>query len=118
MHAGKIHKVLFSVSAITNAVSVASILLLLLLLRKDMHFFLLVEVLPVLFICLVGCAAAAAGVCAAYIISTEAERVTGYRFFLPRFIPLHCDASDVYCCCCSWLPLYTSFRLLCSGYGR
>ena len=118
MHAGKIHKVLFSVSAITNAVSVASILLLLLLLRKDMHFFLLVEVLPVLFICPVGCAAAAAGVCAAYIISTEAERVTGYRFFLPRFIPLHCDASDVYCCCCSWLPLYTSFRLLCSGYGR
>ena len=39
MHAGKIRKVLFSVSAITNAVSVASILLLWLLLRKDMHFF-------------------------------------------------------------------------------
>ena len=39
MHAGKIHNVLFSVSAITNAVSVAPILLLWLLLRKDMHFF-------------------------------------------------------------------------------
>ena len=96
MHAGKIRKVLFSVSAITNAVSVAPILLLWLLLRKDMRFFLLVEVLRVLFISLVGCAAAAAGVCAAYIISTEAERVTGYCFFLPRFCPLHCDASDVY----------------------
>ena len=96
MHAGKIHKALFSVSAITDAVSVAFTLLMLLLLRKDMHFFLLVELLRVLFICLVGCAAAAAGVCAAYIITTEAERVTGFCFFLPRFCPLHCDASDVY----------------------
>ena len=77
MHAGKIRKVLLSVSAISNAVSVASILLLWLLLRKDMHFFLLVEVLGVLFISLVGCAAAAAGACAAYNISTEAERGTG-----------------------------------------
>ena len=34
MHAGQIHKVLFSVSAITNEFSVASILLLLLLLRR------------------------------------------------------------------------------------
>ena len=34
----KYKKVLFSISAITNAVSVASILLLLLLLRKDVHF--------------------------------------------------------------------------------
>ena len=76
--------------------SFASILLLLLRLRKDMYFYFLVEVLRVLIICLVGCAAAAAGVCAAYIITTEAERVTGFCFFLPRFCPLHCDASDVY----------------------
>ena len=64
--------------------------------EKGYAFFLLVELLRVLFICLVGCAAAAAGVCAAYIITTEAERVTGFCFFLPRFCPLHCDASDVY----------------------
>ena len=43
----------------------------------------------------VGCDAAAAGACAAYNISTEAERGTGYCFFLLRFCPLHCDASDV-----------------------
>ena len=65
MHAGKIHKVLFSVSAITNAVSVASILLLLLLLRKDMQLNFLVGVLRLLIIFLFGCAAAAAGACAA-----------------------------------------------------
>ena len=64
--------------------------------EKGYAFFLLVELLRVLFISLVGCAAAAAGVCAAYVISTEAERVTGYCFFLPRFCPLNCDASDVY----------------------
>ena len=34
---------------------------------------------------LVGCADAAAGACAAYNISTEAERGTGYCFFLLRF---------------------------------
>ena len=78
----KYKKAIFSVSAITNAVSVASILLLLLRLRKDMHFYFLVEVLRVLIICLVGCAAAAAGACAAENISTEAERGTGYCFFL------------------------------------
>ena len=51
-------------------------------------------------ILLVGCATAAAGACAGYNISTEAERGTGYCFFLLPFYPLHCDASDVYCCCC------------------
>ena len=30
---------------------------------------------------------------------------------------LYCDASDVYCCCCSWLFLSLSFRLRCFGYG-
>ena len=39
-----------------------------------MHFCFLVEVLLLLIIFLVGCAAAAAGACAAYNISTEAER--------------------------------------------
>ena len=57
--------------------SFASIILLLLLLRRDMHFCFLVEMLLLLIICLVGCAAAAAGACAAYNISTEAERGTG-----------------------------------------
>ena len=66
---------------------------------------------------LVGCAAAAGGACAAYNISTEAERGTGYCFFLLRFCPLHCYASDVYCSCCSWLLLFLSFRLRCFGYG-
>ena len=54
---------------------------------------------------------------AAYNISTEAERGTGYCFFLLRFCPLHCYASDVYCSCCSWLLLFLSFRLRCFGYG-
>ena len=66
---------------------------------------------------LVGCADAAAGACAAYNISTEAERGTGYCFLLLRFCPLHCDASDVYCCCCYWLLLFLSFRLRCFGCG-
>ena len=61
-----------------------------------MHFYFLVEVLLLLIIFLVGCAAAAAGACAAYNISTEAERGTGYCFFLLRSCPLHCEASDVY----------------------
>ena len=54
------------------------------LLRRDMHFDFLVEVLllMLLIILLVGCATAAAGACAAYKISTEAERGTGYCFFL------------------------------------
>ena len=73
-----------------------------------MHFWFLVEVLLLLIIFLVGCAAAAVGACAAYNISTEAERGTGYRFFLLRCCRLHCDASDVYCCCCSWLLLFLS----------
>ena len=104
----------FSVSATTTAVSFASILLLLLLLRRDMHFYFLVEVLVLLIIFLVGCAAA--GACAAYNISTEAERGRGYCFFLLRFCRLHCDASDVYCCCCSWLLPFLSFRLRYSRY--
>ena len=53
--------------------------------------------LRLLKIFLVGCAAAAAaGACAADCISTEAERGAGYGLILPRFYPLHCDASDVY----------------------
>ena len=96
----------------------ASILLLLLLLRRDMHSCFSVEVLLLLLIIfLVGCAAAGAGACAAYNISTEAESGTGYCFFLLRFCRLHCDASDVYCCCCSWLLLFLSFGLRYSGYG-
>ena len=98
--------------------SFASILLLLLLLRRDMHSYFLIEVLlllPIIFH--VDCATAAAGACAAYNISTEAERRTGYWFFLLRFCPLNCDASDVSCCCCSWLLLFLSLRLRCFGYG-
>ena len=83
----KYKKALFSVSAITNAVSVASNLLLLLLLRKDIHFYFLVDVLRLLIICHSGCAAAARGACAAYNINTETERGTGYCFFLPHFYP-------------------------------
>ena len=59
-----------------------------------------------------GLGAAAA---AAHKISTEAERGTCYCFFLLRFCPLHCDASDVYCCCRSWLLLFMSSRLRCFG---
>ena len=77
----------FSVSATITAVSFRSVRLLLLLVRRDMHFHFLVEVLLLLIIFLVGCAAAAggAGACAAYNISTEAERGSGYCFFLLRF---------------------------------
>ena len=72
--------------------SVASILLLLPLLRRDIHFCFLVEVLLLLIIFVVGCAAAAGGACAAYNISTEAERGTGYCLFFLRFCRLHCAA--------------------------
>ena len=106
----------FSVSATTTAVSFASILWLLLLLRRDMHFCFLVVVLLLLIIFLVGCAAAASGTCAAYKISTEAERGTGYCFFFLRYCPLQCDALHVYCCCCSWLLLFLSFRPRCFGW--
>ena len=64
------------------------------------------------FILIFGLGAAAA---AAHKISTEAERGTVYCFFLLRFCPLHCDASDVYCCC-SWLLLFLSFRVQCFGW--
>ena len=114
MHAGKLHKAFFSVSATTTflyvyAIAVAAV-------EKGYAFFFLVEVLLLLIIFLVGCAAAAGGACAAY-ISTEAERGTGNRFFPLRLCPLHCDDSDVCCCCCSWLLLFQSFRLRCFGYG-
>ena len=46
-----------------------------------------------------------------YNMSTEAKRGTGYCFFLLLFWPWHRDASDVYCCC-SWLLIFMSFRLL------
>ena len=79
MHAGKIHEVFFSVSATTTAVTFASILLLLLLLRRDKHFSFVRGAADNHF--LVGCADAAAGACATYNISTEAERGAGYCFF-------------------------------------
>ena len=78
----------FSVSATTSAVSFASILFLLLLLRRDVHFHFLFEVLLLPIIFLVGRSDPAAGVCAAYNISTEAERGAGYCFFLLRFCRL------------------------------
>ena len=60
-----------------------------------MRFYFLVEVLLLLISFLVGCAAAAAGACAAYNISAEAER---YRLlFLPS--------------------TFLSFGLRCFGYG-
>ena len=92
----KYNKVHFSVSAIANAVSVASNLLLLLLLRKYMQFYFLVGVLWLLIVFLFGWVAIAAGACAADNVSTEAERGAGYCFFPPRFRPLYYDASDVY----------------------
>ena len=110
MHAGKIR----DVSATTTFLCVYSIAV---AVEKGYAFLFLVEVLLLLIIFLVGCAAAAAGACADYNISTEAERGTGYCFFLLRFCPLHCDASDVYFCCCSWLLLFLSFRLRCFAYG-
>ena len=114
MHAGKIHEEFFSVSATTTFLCVYSIAVA--AVEKGYAFLFLVEVLLLLIIFLVGCAAAA-GACAAYNIGTEAERGTGYCFFLLRFCRLHCDAPDVYCCCCSWLLLFLSFRLRYSGYG-
>ena len=88
---------LFPVSTITTAVSLSFILLLLMLVKRDMHFYFLIEVLLLLIIYLVGCAAAAgsAGACAAYNISTEADRGTVCCFFHLRFLALHCDAWDV-----------------------
>ena len=65
----------FSVSVTSTAVSFGSIISLLLMIRsKGYAFFILVEVLLLLIIFLVGCAApaGAAGACAAYNISTEA----------------------------------------------
>ena len=87
MYAGKIHIKHFYPSPLL-LLSFASILLLLLLLKRDLHFCFLVEVLLLLIIFLVGCAAAAGGACAAYNISTEAERGAGYCFFLLRFCRL------------------------------
>ena len=72
MHAGKIHEVFFSVSATTTFLCVYSIAVA--AVEKGYAFCFLVEVLLLLIIFLVGCAAAAAAACAAYNISTEAER--------------------------------------------
>ena len=115
MHAGKIHEVFFSVSATTTVLCVYYIAVA--AVEKGYAFLLVVEVLLLLITFLVGCADAAAGACAAYNIITEAERGTGYCFFPLRFCRLHCDASDVNCCCCYWLLLFLSFRLRCFGYG-
>ena len=73
-----------SVTAATTAVSFACILLLLLLLSRYMHFYFLVEVLLLLIIFLLGCAATAAGACAAYSISTKAESCLLYTSPSPR----------------------------------
>ena len=60
-----------------------------------MQFYFLVGVLWLLIVFLFGWVAVAAGACAADNVSTEAERGAGYCFFLPRFRPLHYDASYV-----------------------
>ena len=60
--------------------------------EKGYASFFLFEVLLLLIIFRVSCADVAAGAFAAY-FSTEAERGTGYCFFLLRFCPLHYDAS-------------------------
>ena len=62
--------------------------------EKGYASFFLFEVLLLLIIFRVSCADVAAGAFAAY-FSTEAERGTGYCFFLLRCGALHCDASDV-----------------------
>ena len=86
--------------------------------EKGYVFLFLVELLLMLLIIFVGgCATAAAGACAASNVSTEAERGTGYSFFLSRFCPLDCVASDVYCCCCHWLLLFSSSRPRYCGYS-
>ena len=95
----KFMKYFFSVSATTTFLCVYSIAVA--VVEKGYALLFSVEVLLLLFIFLVGCAAADAGACAAYNISTEAER----------------DAWDVYCCCCSCLLLFLSFRLRRFGYG-
>ena len=89
----------------------------LLLLRKDMHFYFLMEVRRLLIIFQVGCAVAAAGAYATDNTSTVAERGAGYCFLIPRFGRSHCDASDVNCCCCTWVLLFMPFSLLCFGCG-
>ena len=108
----------FSVSATTTAVSLASVLLLLLLVKRDMHFYFLIEVLLLLIIFLVGCAAAAgaAGACAAYNISTEAERGTGYCFFLLRCGPLHCDLRTPIAAVVLDCFYFCLLKLRCFGY--
>ena len=96
MHAGKIR----DVSATTTFLCVYSVAVA--AVEKGYAFHFLFEVLLLPIILRVGCSDPAAGACAAYNISIEAERGTGYSSFLLRYCPLHCDALDVYyCCCCS-----------------
>ena len=92
MHAEKKHQVFLSVSATTTFLCVFSIAVAAVEKGYKYTFCFLVEVLLLLISFLVGCATAAADACAAYNISTEAERGTGYYcFFLLRFFcRLHC----------------------------
>ena len=114
----------FSVSATNTAVSFASLLYLLLLLRRDMHFYFLVEVLLLLTIFLVGCADAAAGACAAYNINTEACLLYTSTYYCCKSFPVMLHdvmvggwiASYVFififwsrcCCCCCYVLLPTT----------
>ena len=84
MHAGKIHKVFFSVSATTIFLCIYSIAVAAV---EKGYFCFLIEVLLLLIIVLLGCAAAVTGACAADNISPEAEKGAGYCFFPPRFCP-------------------------------
>ena len=74
--------------------------------------------LLLLIIFLVGCAAAAgaAGACAAYNISTEAERGTGYCFFLLRCGPLHCDLRTPIAAVVLDCFYFCLLKLRCFGY--
>ena len=86
--------------------------------EKGYIYIFLIEVLPLLIIFLVGCAAAAgaAGACAAYNISTEAERGTGYCFFLLRCGPLHCDLRTPIAAVVLDCFYFCLLKLRCFGY--
>ena len=113
----KYKKAIFSVSAITNAVSVAPILLLWLLLRKDMHFFfwwsccgcyslVLLAALPLLLVFVLLTSS----------LLKQRELPASVSSFHVSVLYTAMLRTSIFCCC-SWLLLYTSFRLLCSGYG-
>ena len=72
--------------------------------EKGYAFLFLVEVLLLLLIILLA-ALLLLLVLVMLTTSVLKQRGTGYCFFLLHLCPLHCDASDVYCCCCSWLLL-------------